>query len=134
MRERLTNEIGSKLVEAIALGADRVQASVYAGVSFEVLRQWIVLGEQGHHPYRVWLRAIERAESARAMRLAIELRISTTTVFPNTCPHCSDMLTAFASTQVAEYIETRDLDALIRAAESWHRIGIAHGVLVAPAP
>ena len=119
---KLTPAAVERIVAGIEIGADRVQASVGAGVPFEVFREWVRLGEKGAHPYAAFLRSVERAEAVRLMRALVEHR---TPVIAGTCPTCATIIEQFASA----IIQSHDTALIERMAEVWGRIGRAHGLL-----
>lgn len=57
-----------RLYKALRIGASRKMAAQYAGISYELLRQWMRRGEQeARGEFVVFLAALKRAESEAVM-------------------------------------------------------------------
>ena len=58
-----------RLYKALRIGASRKMAAQYAGISYELLRQWMRRGEQeARGEFVVFLAALKRAESEACMK------------------------------------------------------------------
>ncbi len=122
---KLTTEIAAQIVDAIALGADRVQSAASASVPYVEFREWVRMGELGRQPYAGWVRSIERAEAERLMRVLAERLASPGRTG---CAHCAQIMTEFGSVLLGQYLRSHDYEALERAVDEWDRIGRAHGL------
>jgi hypothetical protein len=123
---RLTPAVASKLVEAVALGADRVQACAYAEVPYLEFRGWERKASLGDHLCTKLIRDLERAEvGAIADKLRAQLEPPSA---PAECPTCKAIMAELSR----EILACRDRIAMETLAEVWSRLAQAHGALARP--
>ena len=65
---KFTTTTKRRLYKALRLGATRTHSAVYAGISYELFRQWMRKGEDGQAPFVGFVVAVKRAEAEACMR------------------------------------------------------------------
>jgi hypothetical protein len=96
---KLTPSIAGKLIEAVALGSDRVQACEYAEVPFATFREWERKASLGDYACTRLVRDMERAEvAAITSRLRAQLEPPPA---PVECPTCKAIMAELSAEIVA---------------------------------